>query len=211
MAEARALWYARWPDGPATALAAFRSTEFPDGAVVEGHSLPPGMVDNADERWRACWDPRAERLLSVSFKREGPHPWFVYIDGPALALVAFETPDIPPDHVIDRERFDELDVPTSEQVGRVVWRADNSQIQDVQVGEDRRREGIARVLLRAAGAHQICSGRRQVWGGGTRTDLGDLMAQRFPYAHRVSPRTHGVAPDPEPDVLGEGSDATTEG
>ncbi|HWE55546.1 MAG TPA: hypothetical protein VG435_08530 [Acidimicrobiales bacterium] len=201
MVDSSSLWFGRWADGDAMGLAAFLSPEFPDGAMIELDSLAPRLRDGADEGWRVRWDRRNERLLSLCVKGEAHHRWFVFLDGPSLAMLAFESDDVASGRVLDRDQFKESGLDRSAQIGQVVWKPASSQLVDVQVEEAQRRRGLGRVLLCAAAAHQVCSGHRLLWAGGARTDLGDMVAQRFPYSERVNPRAIGLAPDPPPDIL----------
>lgn len=174
-------------------MVSYASARHDDGAVLDAVELEDG-----DEfRWEGTFDPRSGRLLTVQVG-SGPPMWFVEdeIPGepPESALIAFPTHHFPPGMVISNDEFEGMPVSSDEQIGAIKWWPHNGQIHEIYVQPGRRRQGVGRGLIHAAGAHQVTAGRPLLWSSGERTDLGEAFARSEGGPYRVRPRTRVVPP-----------------
>jgi GNAT superfamily N-acetyltransferase len=174
-------------------MTSYASERYADGTVLEAADLREG-----DEfRWEATFDPRSGQLLTVMVG-SGPPMWFVEDalpgDPPEMALIAFGTDNFPAGMVISNDEFEGMPVSSDQQIGAIKWWPHNGQIHEIYVQPARRREGVGRGLIHAAGAHQVTGGRPLLWSSGERTDLGEEFAQSQGGPYRVAPRTRVMPP-----------------
>jgi GNAT superfamily N-acetyltransferase len=120
---------------------------------------------------------------------------------PAMILVAFSTDDLPEGTVVDDARFAAMPITSNQQVGAVRWWPSSGLVHQVYVVPAHRRKGIGTKLLAAAGAYRAARGWSPIWGGGDRTDLGEVhtAALPTPFRERLTPRTRVMAPMTPPE------------
>lgn len=177
------------------------SDDFPDGTAV----TDPGDVEGRFEIWRADLDDegRPRVLVNPEAVPGAPAMWFVALpergERPAMTLVGFEKPLLPPGTVISDAVFFSLPVRNDEQVGAIRWWHEEAVVDQVYVAPEQRRRHTASALIYAASAyHQLHGWPGRLHSDGRRTAMGERLVAGLRHPDRIAPLQQLMPPmDPD--------------
>lgn len=202
-----AAWYERLaalPDGR-WHVRCWMHDRHPDGEVIAA----PG--DHAADflLWDADVDASGRPVISISpaVRPGSPEVWFVELHGedahgPAVTLVAFDTPHLPPGTVVTDPVFFHMPVRSEQQVAAIRWWRADAVVDQVYVRADMRRSHLATHVIYAASAfHQFHGWPGRLHSDGRRTMLGEALVAEFRHPGRIAPLENLLTPmDPETDA-----------
>ncbi|MEN9793046.1 MAG: hypothetical protein RL330_1124 [Actinomycetota bacterium] len=177
----------------------------PDGEVI----VSPGDHSGDFLLWDADVDAQDRPVLSISpaVRTGSPEVWFVELHGedahgPAVTLVAFDTPHLPPGTVVTDPVFFHMPVRSEQQVAAVRWWRNDAVVDQVYVRPDMRRSHLSIHVLYAASAfHQLHGWPGRLHSDGRRTVLGEALAEHLRATGRIAPLEHLLTPmDPPADA-----------
>jgi len=176
---------------------------YSDGEVI----VEPGDHRGDFLLWDADSDSGDRPVISVSpaVRPDSPDVWFVELHdedahGPAVTLVAFDTPHMAPGTVIDDPTFFHLPVRSDEQVAAIRWWRTDAVVDQVYVRPELRRSHLATHVIYAASAfHQHHGWPGRLHSDGRRTMLGEALVAEFRHPGRIAPLDTLLSPmDEEP-------------
>jgi len=193
------LWWLRTATVELVTLHAVASSEHPDGTVVDVVSLPPGYVPPGERVVRARVRPASRQVLDVAVRgapaadRAPVVVWHEQVRRDLrpveVHLLAFLHDDVvslaaersleaaPPGAVLTAADVARLGLTAVDQLAAVRWNPATGQVLEVDVDPGYRRRRVATSLLFAAEACAVARGWPCLWGGGTRTAVGESLAR----------------------------------
>jgi GNAT superfamily N-acetyltransferase len=159
--------------------------------------------DDAD-----CWvtfgwaDQVAGLRVTERVAPDAPPLWFLEVresaaQPPAVNLLAFSAPVVPPGALLDLAAFSNVEVDGSAQLGAVRWYPATGEVDQIYVDPAMRRRSIASALISAAATLAIAREWPRLWSDGQRTELGEQFRNGSAWAFRAAELTH-VAPPMTP-------------
>jgi GNAT superfamily N-acetyltransferase len=162
----------------------------PPEAFREPGGAPTPMViaEVIDDRVRSIvirWNERTAKLWWVEVPETSADP-------PALNIVAYDTPALPPGTVIDDTTFTSLPVRASMQAGAYRWWPSTGEVHQMYVAPEGRRQGVGIALGTFAWTYAWLRGWPAQFTGGYRTELGEALIETAKpwWNGRTGPRSH---------------------
>lgn len=214
------LWWLRTATVDLVTLHAIASSEHPDGTVVDVVSLPPGYAPPGERIVRARMRPATRQLLGIEVRGEPAGDaapavvWYEQVRRdlrPVEAhLLAFLYDDVvrlagerslavvPPGTVLTAADVARLGLAATDQVAAVRGNPATGQVLELYVDPGFRRRRVGTCLLLAAEACAVARGWPSLWGGGTRTALGEELLRGLPWGVRRARPLAELAPPMTP-------------